>query len=166
MAMKWTRWLPAAAAMLAVSGLHAAELHVSPAGADANPGTKELPLHSLAAARKAVRSLKAGAAGPVTVLLHGGTYYLPETLVFTAEDSGTEKAPVVYAAAPGEEVVVSGGERLELTWEPYREGIRKARIRRALRPTNSLSTANGKCWPATRTMTRRPRTSTARPPTP
>ena len=41
-------------------------------------------MQNLAAARKAVRSLKGGAAGPVTVLLHGGTYYLPETLVFTS----------------------------------------------------------------------------------
>ncbi len=128
MAMKCTQWLPAAALMLIASGLHAAELHVSPAGADANPGTKERPLRSLAAAQKAVRSLKAGAGGPVTVLLHGGTYYLPETLVFTAEDSGTEKAPIVYEAAPGEEVVVSGGQRLEPTWEPYRDGIWNAKV--------------------------------------
>ncbi len=128
MAVKCPQWLPAAALMLIASGLHAAELHVSPAGADANPGTKDRPLRSLAAAQKAVRSLRAGAAGPVTVLLHGGTYYLPETLVFTAEDSGTKKAPIVYEAAPGEQVVVSGGQRLELTWEPYRDGVWKAKV--------------------------------------
>ncbi len=122
------RWLLATALLLAAGDLRGAELHVSPAGEDGNPGTKEAPLRSLAAARKAVRSLRAGGAGPVTVLLHGGTYYLPETLAFTADDSGADKAPVVYAAAPGEEVVVSGGQRLNLTWEPYRDGVMKAKV--------------------------------------
>jgi hypothetical protein len=42
--------------------------------------------------------------------------------VFTAADSSTE-----YRAAPGEEVVISGGSRLELTWEPFRNGILQAR---------------------------------------
>ena len=37
-----------------------------------------------------------------------GTYYLPETLVFTAEDSGTKAAPVVYQAYHKEQAVVSG----------------------------------------------------------
>src|SRR5712691_5621688 len=41
-------------------------------------------------------------AGRVTVWLRGGTYYLPQTLVFTPEDSGTKKTPVTYAAFPGE----------------------------------------------------------------
>ena len=60
----------------------------------------------------------------VTVCFHAGTYYLPETIVFTAADSGTEKAPVTYAAAPGEEAVISGGMKLDLKWEPYKDGIR------------------------------------------
>ena len=47
--------------------------------------------------------------------LRGGTYYLPQTLAFTPEDSGTKKTPVTYAAFPGEEPVISGGTRLRLT---------------------------------------------------
>ena len=46
------------------------------------------------------------------VVLRGGTYYLDQPLEFGPEDSGTEKAPVVYAAAAGEKVVLSGGRRL------------------------------------------------------
>jgi hypothetical protein len=122
------RRLLATALLLLAGDLHGAELHVSPAGDDGNPGTRESPLRSLAAAQKAVRSLRARATATVTVLLHAGTYYLPETLVFAADDSGAEKAPVVFAAAPGEEAVLSGGRRLELTWEPYRGGILKAKV--------------------------------------
>jgi len=45
-------------------------------------------------------------------MLRGGTYYLKQTLEFGAEDSGTEGAPVVYAAARGEKVILSGGRPL------------------------------------------------------
>ena len=46
------------------------------------------------------------------VVLRGGTYYLDEPLEFGPEDSGRRDAPVVYAAAAGEKVVLSGGRRL------------------------------------------------------
>jgi hypothetical protein len=81
------------------------ELHVSPSGKDTDPGTREAPLATLARARDAAR--RPTGAGPRTVVLRGGTYFLPEPLVFKAEDSG-----VTYAAAPGENVVVSGGRRI------------------------------------------------------
>jgi hypothetical protein len=103
-----------------------AEFHVSPAGSDTSPGTKDKPFATLAKARDAVRAAKAAAREPVTVWLHAGTYYLPETLVLAAEDSGSKQAPVVYAAAPGEEAVISGGSRLDLQWEPHQGGILKA----------------------------------------
>jgi hypothetical protein len=56
------------------------------------------------------------------VILHGGTHYLAEPLVLTAADSGTE-----YRGAEGESVVLSGGARLDLKWEAYRDGIYRAR---------------------------------------
>jgi hypothetical protein len=109
----------------------AADIYVSPAGRDSNSGAKARPLASLAAAQRVARSWKS--AGPVTVWLRGGTYYLPQTLVFTPEDSGTGKSPVTYAAFPGEEPVISGGIRLRLTWTPYRDGILMARVPAGLR---------------------------------
>lgn len=72
------------------------------------------PLPSLAAARDAIRGLRAkGVQQPVTVLVRGGAYYLPETFVLRPEDSGTPAAPVVYAAYPGERPIISGGRRIE-----------------------------------------------------
>lgn len=111
--------------LLATTALDAAEIHVSPAGNDASPGTEQRPLATLAAAQRAAR--RSAGREPVTVLLHGGVYYLPETVRFTAEDSGTETAPVVYAATPGPRPVVSGGERLALEWAPLGEGVFQAR---------------------------------------
>ena len=61
--------------------------------------------------------------------LERGSYYLPETLVFTAEDSGTKAAPVVYQAYRKEQAVISGGVRLKnLKWEPYKDGIMQAKV--------------------------------------
>jgi hypothetical protein len=100
-------------------------LHVSPDGNDANPGTADQPLASIAAAQRAARAFVGQR--PVTVLLGGGVYYLTETVRFTAADSGTAGAPVVYAAAAGQRPVVSGGARLTLEWTPWRDGIVQAK---------------------------------------
>jgi hypothetical protein len=97
--------------------------YVAPVGNDANPGTPEKPFATLQRAQGAVRQ-KHG-----DVFLRGGTYYLPATLVFTAEDSGAKNAPVVFQNYQGEKPVVSGGLRLEhLDWQPYTTGILQAKV--------------------------------------
>ncbi len=102
-----------------------AQIHVSPSGDDGNRGTAGKPVATLAAAQKLARSV--AGREPVTVWLHGGTYYLPDCLVFTAADSGTKRHPVVYSAARGEQPVLSGGMRLTLDWTPLRDGILQAK---------------------------------------
>ena len=110
--MKVLLWLGCALPVLAQP------YYVAPAGNDANPGTLEKPFASLLRAQLAVRE------NPGTVLLRGGTYYLPATLVFTAQDSGTKAAPVIFQAYQNEQPVVSGGVKLEkLDWQPYTNGI-------------------------------------------
>jgi len=106
----------------------AAEIYVSPAGDDGNPGTKAAPLKTFAGAQRAVRRIKGDATGPITVVFAGGKYYLPQTVVLTAEDSGREAAPITYAAAPGETVIISGGTKVEADWKPYRDGIMRAAV--------------------------------------
>ncbi len=69
----------------------AAEIYVSPDGNDANRGTRSRPLRTFQAAQQAARKLTPRA--PVTVWFRGGTYYLPDTVVFTERDSGTVRAP-------------------------------------------------------------------------
>ncbi len=74
------------------------------------------PTDDLVKARDAVRGKKA------TVVLRGGTYFLPETLVFKAEDSDT-----TYKAAPGETVVISGGRPIS-GWKKSDSGLWTAQI--------------------------------------
>ena len=113
-------------AMVVLGGLPvmAADLHVSPLGKDTNPGTAAAPFQTLAAARDAARKL----AGTEQVTIHvaDGVYYLPETLVFTAADSGTAKHPIIYEAVREGGAVISGGRKLDLKWTPYRDGIFQA----------------------------------------
>ena len=100
-----------AVAAFACSALQAATFHVAPSGTDQNGGTQRKPFATLQRAQRAVRELKQSGKldGPVTVYLHGGTYWLQEPVVFWPEDSGTASAPITYAAAPGERPVLSGG---------------------------------------------------------
>ncbi len=111
--------------LLSPLSLMAADIHVAPAGSDTNPGTRDAPLQSLAAARDAAR----GFAGKEVVTVHvaDGVYYLPETLVFTPADSGTERSSRSSIVAENEGgAVLSGGTKLQLAWEPYRDGIFQA----------------------------------------
>jgi hypothetical protein len=104
----------------------AAELFVSPAGSDSNPGTKNNPLQTPVGARDMVRASGKLGKEPVTVSFLPGTYYMTESLGFGPEDSGTEKAPVVYRSLEEGKAVFSGGVKLKLEWQSYRDGILKA----------------------------------------
>ncbi len=98
-----------------ISAAPNADLVVAPHGRDDAPGTAERPLASLDGARQAVRRLRAAQPTrntPVRVACRGGTYALAAPVVFSPEDAGTAASPTVYAAAPGEQPVFSGGRRL------------------------------------------------------
>lgn len=106
----------------------AVNIYVSPTGNDANPGSAAKPVASLVAAQKLERQSAGHEA--VNVWLHGGTYYLPAATIFTPADSGTAKAPVIWQAVSGETPVISGGEKLDLSWQPVpnRAGVFQARV--------------------------------------
>ena len=103
--------------LLGIAPLAALELHVAPAGDDANPGTKQQPFATMAAGRDAIRKLKQTAplTEPVTVIVHSGTYFLPQALNYTSADSGTEHAPITYLAERGSAVHLTGG-RIVASW--------------------------------------------------
>ncbi|MGQ1948384.1 hypothetical protein ACT3CD_14915 [Geofilum sp. OHC36d9] len=110
--------------LLVLNVANAADFYVSPNGSDSNKGTKRRPFATLMAAKYAAR--KYLGREMVTVHVAAGVYYLPETLVFKPEDSGTEKYPVVFKADTEGEAVLSGGTKLQLTWKPYLNGIYQA----------------------------------------
>ena len=97
----------------------------------AEPNTQgtDGPFATLTRARDAVRQLrsKGGPAGPVTVMVRGGRYYLEETFVLTHTDSGTKDFPTTYTAYPGEKPVLSGGRKVT-GWKPYKGQILQAAL--------------------------------------
>jgi hypothetical protein len=113
-----------------------ADFFVAPNGNDAWSGTlaapnstnSDGPVASVARAQILVRNLiRSNPSQPITVMLRGGTYYLPlsstspGTLKFTSSDSGTSTMSVTWENYPGETPVLSGGVPvgkggLGLTW--------------------------------------------------
>jgi len=79
---------------------------------DHNPGSAEYPFATLAGVRAAVCASGLLGREPIQVILRAGVYYLPETLVFTAADSGAAAAPVEYRSAAGKTAVISGGSEI------------------------------------------------------
>ena len=102
------------------------ELFVSTTGDDANPGTKDRPFKTLAAAQSAVQKHPDRGKKPITVSVMPGTYYVGKTVVFTAPDSGTQSAPITYRG--GGAATLSGGAKLTLAWKAYKNGIMQASV--------------------------------------
>jgi hypothetical protein len=103
----------ASALLLAGCGTHApatgSSIYVSPSGDDANPGTRDQPVRSLARARDLVRAMTQTMSTDVFVWVGGGTYRLTEPLVLSEADSGTGGHDVIYASMSSERPVISGG---------------------------------------------------------
>jgi len=81
-------------------------------------------------ARDYVRGIKGSATGPINVCLRGGTHVLTRTFTLGPQDSGTAAAPITYRSYPGEYAVISGGTKLDLTWERYSGEIYVATMHR------------------------------------
>ena len=98
--------------MMCGSALFPADFYVSTKGNDSANGSANAPFATLERARAAVQDLKGqnpGRTTPIVVIIRGGTYYLKSPVTFTAADSGSERAPIVYRAAPGEKPAFSAG---------------------------------------------------------
>ena len=114
--------------VLLALALPAAEFHVSPAGNDGAPGSRERPFATLQRTQQAVRlAIKAGLREDLTIHLADGVYELTQPLHFGPEDGGTLDHAVTYAALPGAEPVLSGGGRIE-GWKQTKEGLWQATV--------------------------------------
>jgi hypothetical protein len=102
------------AILLAALPGHAAQLYVSTAGSDSDPGTRAKPFATLERARDEVRALRQThrLKGGATIWLRGSDYARTNALELTAADSGTADAPIVWRAAKGENVRLLGARKL------------------------------------------------------
>lgn len=105
------------------------EFHVSPDGDDRNPGTMAKPFRSIARARDQVAGITGKMTGDIVVYLGGGTHRVSESVVFDANDSGTNGHKVIYKAADGQTPIVSGGRAIK-NWQLHdkEKNIYKARV--------------------------------------
>ena len=121
--MQTTALLLLGSIYLMAGAAHALTLHVAPGGKDTWSGQQprqnefgtDGPLATLAGARDAIRRFKQAGGlrtGGVTVELQGGTYEMAQSLALEAQDSGTADAPIVYRAAAGQEVRLTGARAI------------------------------------------------------
>ncbi|MBN2449700.1 MAG: right-handed parallel beta-helix repeat-containing protein [Lentisphaeria bacterium] len=105
-----------AAVLAAVAGVaQETVLHVAPGAAAGGDGTPRAPFTRLQEARDHLRRLRREGGlprGGVAVELAAGLYAMAAPLEFSEEDSGSAESPVLWRAAPGAEVRLSGGVEL------------------------------------------------------
>ncbi len=153
--------------LLSLSGLSCnapAEFYVSPGGNDTNPGTREHPFASLDHARQVVS--KRVDSLSLSMYSCPAVHTICRTHWSSKPPTPAPRTPLItYAAMAGQTPVISGGQRLQLTWSTYKDGIMQATIPPARPPISSLSTASDRSWPAIPISIPMPRSSTVPPPT-
>ncbi|MDX9979366.1 MAG: right-handed parallel beta-helix repeat-containing protein [Lentisphaeria bacterium] len=85
----------------------ARETHVSPQGDDANPGTRQQPLRTVAKALDLARGT-----GPGTIWLAPGEYYVENGLELGTEHGGTAEAPLEIRSDPPRQARLTGARRV------------------------------------------------------
>lgn len=89
------------------------EYWIAPDGSDANAGSSNAPLASLAAAlehgRRSPHALNADRNDALRIVLRDGVYPLARPVVIQTTDFKTDQLPVRIEAAPGEHPILSGG---------------------------------------------------------
>lgn len=94
-------------------------------GNDLNNGSVSSPFLSI---ERAIEEARAISVGDITIYIRGGKYCLRNTIVLTNED-GNKNKKLTIKSYPGEKVVISGGERLNLDWKPYKNnGVFQSRV--------------------------------------
>ncbi|MBO7090657.1 MAG: right-handed parallel beta-helix repeat-containing protein, partial [Victivallales bacterium] len=88
-------------------------IYVSPDGDDDDDGSAENPVMSIDVALEKVRKLrKANPNESAAIVFKDGQYFMSEPIELTEDDSGSDNAPFMLMAAPGEKPVFYGGMRL------------------------------------------------------
>lgn len=98
------------------------QLYVSPDGSDQGDGSKESPFQTLEKAKEVVRTLDKSS-GDIVVEIADGFYALDDTLTFGRKDTGNQDCVITYKAAEGASPVISGGDRLNGSWEIENEEL-------------------------------------------
>lgn len=93
------------------------DIIVAPYGNDSNKGTVDSPVATLERAKELLKSISSDET--VTVWFREGTYFIEETVAFTAED----KQNVIYRSYPDENVSFSGAKEISDWKETVINGV-------------------------------------------
>ncbi len=109
----WPTWLVCGAslalALATTPGNATADVWAAPGGSDANAGSSNAPLASLAAALGKLRAQLSPPNAPPHIILRGGIYPLTRSVIIQTGIGNSANAPVLIEAASGELPVLSGG---------------------------------------------------------
>ena len=86
----------------------ARDVYVAQDGSDANPGTKDQPWASVAKAVEALRG-----AGPGTIWIGPGEYYLEQGVAFDARHAGTADQPLTFRGTEPGRVRLTGARQVD-----------------------------------------------------
>lgn len=96
-------------------------VYISAGGSDANPGSENAPVKSFEKIKELIREARQNQKdAEITVIVADGVYPLEQPLVFTSEESGTEKAPLIVKAGDGANPVFTGSRGLK-KWKLLKE---------------------------------------------
>src|SRR5262249_32395105 len=90
-----------------------ASIYVAPNGNDANPGTQSQPLLTVEHAQELARTLNQNMTSDITIYFAAGTYQLSQPLTLTDADSGSNGHNVIYKGLDGQQVIISGGMKVD-----------------------------------------------------
>lgn len=101
-----------------------ANFYIASNGNDASTGRKPADAFAtLQKARDVVRVYKNNhPSDTIFVNILEGDYSITEPIVLTAEDGGTQHAPVIYRAYKGKKVVLNGGRKIT-AWQQFKNKI-------------------------------------------
>ncbi len=97
-------------------------IYVSANGNDEGDGSVSNPFATLKKAKEYVKTLDKSK-GDIVIEIGDGTYYLDETLTFDETDSGTDNCTIRYVASDNANPVISGGRKIEGSWNDEGNGI-------------------------------------------
>lgn len=97
------------------------KIYVSPHGVKNTTGDAAHPVASFEQAQHIARKIKPNIS--VQVIFKNGTYYLPNKIEFTSQDSKSNNASITYLSENEGKAIISGGLPLKTQWTIYKNGI-------------------------------------------
>ncbi len=119
----------------------ALDIYIASTTKDGGRGTMKKPVGTVQEAH--ILAAKYFGNRAINFIFMDGTHYLDETIVILPEHSGSEEYPVTYKAQNSGKATISGGKKLSLEWEKYRDGIYMAKVEAGMTSIDQLY-VNGK----------------------